>query len=118
MTITEETRYHLHQRLEAVLGTEEATTLMAHLPPVGWADVATKRDLDQHGLLAKRDLDLAVEQLRLETVELRADLTREIAHVRVELKQDIADVRVELKQDIADVRGELKQDIAGTCEAS
>jgi hypothetical protein len=46
VAITEEGRHHLYQRLEEVLGREEATTLMEHLPPVGWADVATKRDLD------------------------------------------------------------------------
>jgi len=46
VAVTEETRHRLYQRLEEVLGAEEATTLMELVPPVGWADVATKRDLD------------------------------------------------------------------------
>jgi len=46
MAISEETRHQLYRRLEEVLGPGEATTLMEHLPPVGWADVATRRDLD------------------------------------------------------------------------
>ena len=46
MAISEESRHHLYQRLEQVLGHREATVLMEHLPPVGWADVATRRDLD------------------------------------------------------------------------
>src|SRR5260370_27232214 len=45
MAISEEARYALHRRLEEMLGPEEATILMEHLPPVGWADVATKHDL-------------------------------------------------------------------------
>lgn len=40
MTINEHQRYQLHQALENQLGTENAATLMAHLPPVGWAIVA------------------------------------------------------------------------------
>jgi hypothetical protein len=45
MAITEPSRHKLYQRLEKVLGAEEADTLMEHLPPVGWANVATKDDL-------------------------------------------------------------------------
>ncbi len=47
MSIDERARHRLFVKLESVLGAEEATTLMEHLPPVGWADVATKQDLRQ-----------------------------------------------------------------------
>lgn len=47
MAITESKRYELHQGLEEMLGRERADTLMEHLPPVGWADVATKQDVAQ-----------------------------------------------------------------------
>lgn len=56
MAITEQNRHDLHKRLDEVLGMDHATTLMGHLPPVGWADVATKHDLDQLALLNRRDL--------------------------------------------------------------
>ena len=46
MLIDEASRHALHNRLDEVLGPDEAVCLMAHLPPVGWADVATKQDLE------------------------------------------------------------------------
>jgi hypothetical protein len=46
MTVDEASRHDIYLKLEAVLGRDAAMTLMEHLPPVGWADVATKRDLD------------------------------------------------------------------------
>lgn len=46
MVLDERSRHDLYLRLEEALGPDAATTLMEHLPPVGWADVATKRDLD------------------------------------------------------------------------
>ncbi|MEO7804798.1 MAG: hypothetical protein ABIS18_10930 [Actinomycetota bacterium] len=54
MAINERSRHGLYLKLEQVLGSDEATTLMEHLPPVGWADVATKHDLEQlrHALTA------------------------------------------------------------------
>lgn len=45
MAITEEERHELFEGLRESLGPERAATLMAHLPPVGWADVATKQDV-------------------------------------------------------------------------
>lgn len=46
MAISEQSRHELYRRLEETLGSDAAATLMEHLPPVGWADVATKRDLE------------------------------------------------------------------------
>ena len=45
MVVDERSRHELYRRLEEVLGPEAATTLIEHLPPAGWADVATKHDL-------------------------------------------------------------------------
>ena len=45
MAVDERSRHELYRRLEEVLEPEAATTLIEHLPPVGWADVATKHDL-------------------------------------------------------------------------
>jgi hypothetical protein len=47
MSITEASRKQLYDRLEEILGRKEATTLMEHLPPVGWADVARRSDIDR-----------------------------------------------------------------------
>lgn len=71
MAIDERARHELHRKLEEVLGAEEAATLMAHLPPVGWADVATKRDF----LLLKQDLAQLEERknLRFQMIDQRFD---------------------------------------------
>jgi len=68
MAIDERARHQLYLRLEEQLGAEAATTLMEHLPPVGWADVATKRDLDQ-----------LADRLRAEFADLEGDLYKALA---------------------------------------
>jgi hypothetical protein len=45
MTVDERAQHRLYRKLEEILGTEEAGTLMAQLPPTGYTDLATKNDL-------------------------------------------------------------------------
>jgi hypothetical protein len=88
MSISDEDRHGLHNRLDEVLGEHWAGILMSHLPPVGWADVATKRDLD--GLEERMNLRFArVDErldslsrevgLRLDSFMTKEDFAREIA---------------------------------------
>ena len=75
MAITEKSRHELYRRLEEILGPEEATTLMEHLPPVGWADVATKEDLRQ--LEGRLDAKFDVIEARFEAVDSRFEIIDE-----------------------------------------
>ena len=78
MSITEASRFQLRTAIGQILSEEAADTLMELLPPVGWADVATKT---------------AVQHLH---DELKAD----ILNLRNEFKSDIHALRVEFKADI------------------
>lgn len=81
MSISEAQRHELHRRLEEVLGSEEAAILMEHLPPVGWADVATKTDLDHLRAATKADTE------HLESV-LRSELGHLGDHIEKRLLRD------------------------------
>ena len=66
MPVDDRTRLNLHRKLEAVLGNEEADTLMAHLPPVTWNEVATADDLDALGTTLRAEMHTMGTELRTE----------------------------------------------------
>lgn len=74
MTINEQLRHQMYTRLVEVLGADEAATLMEHLPPVGWADVATKRDLDTLERTLRSEMKAGFGELRGEIGELRGEI--------------------------------------------
>ena len=63
-------------------GRDVAVTLMEMLPPSGWGDVATRRQLG-----ALRD------QMHREIDGLRADVHRGIARFRAEMRAELADTQ-------------------------
>ena len=80
VAITEGMRYQLHQGLERALGPENAATMMSYLPPVGWADVATKRDLDSLSERLEAKIESFANLLRAEFhAGLRSNLLGMIA---------------------------------------
>ncbi len=85
MTITDADRHRLYDALVATLGEQEAAILMEHLPPVGWADVATKTDLEH----------------------LRAATKADLENLRISTKAEFDGLRAATKADINGLRGDF-----------
>ena len=66
-------RHKVYEAIRASHGDEVANGLMEMLPPVGWADVATKHDLDVLRVMLEERMDLRFERLE-ESLDLRFQL--------------------------------------------
>jgi len=93
MSVTEYERNQLFRWFEEHMGKEQATTMMSLLPPVGWTDLATKRDLDA---LAER-LDTKIDHLaeRMDARFEKVDARFEALIERFDAKFDAVDARFE-----------------------
>lgn len=61
MTSSEAQRFEMHLGLRNILGDEVANSLMEHLPPSGWSDVARTGDIDR--------IDARIDRLEAEMRE-------------------------------------------------
>lgn len=73
MAVDEARRHALHESARRTFGDDQGDTLMEMLPPVGWADVATKHDV----ILLKQDLHALEERLELRLRAAMADAFRD-----------------------------------------
>lgn len=81
MTITEEVRHKISETFREQFGDEVANCVMAMLPPVGWADVATKHDLA--ALEERIDLRFAAQDKRIDLRFALVDQRIELLEARV-----------------------------------
>ncbi len=107
MAITEQSRHDLYVRLEAALGAQEATTLMEHLPPVGWADVSTRTDVALQ--LQALEGNLRAE-FHLAFGDCRDEMHRSFGDFRDEIHRSFGEFRDEMLRSSSEFRDEMRRD--------
>lgn len=103
MAITEEDRYELFKSLEEVLGRDRASTLMEHLPPVGWADVATKGDLALLETATRRDIEQLEIATRRDIEQLELSMESRFERADGRLDQVADQLRAEFRLDTRNI---------------
>lgn len=93
MTVSEDQRFRMHQELRKVLGDEVGNTVMEHLPPLGWGDVARTKDIDN---LADRMTQID-QRHTMRTDSLEERLTSRIDGVEERLSMRIDFIETRLK---------------------
>ena len=107
MAITEQSRHDLYVWLEAALGAQEATTLMEHLPPVGWADVSTRTDVALQ--LQALEGNLRAE-FHLAFGDFRDEMHRSFGDFRDEMHRSFGEFRDEMLRSSSEFRDEMRRD--------
>ncbi len=74
--------------------------MMNLVPPVGWGDVATTRDMHQQ-------LELHRAETRHDLLELRTAVGAELAATRHELREEVTTTRHELHDEIVATREQI-----------
>ena len=79
---SEAERFTLHQTLRTLMPEAVADTLMSHLLPAGWSDVARTSDIDA----------------------LRTDTAQQFDNIRTDTKQQFDNLRAEIAQQFENMR--------------
>jgi hypothetical protein len=106
-TVDERSRHELYLSIEELIGAERADTLMAMLPSVAWADVATKQDLSAHEVATRRDLAALEERIdvRFKAFEERIDVRFKALDARLDTfatKADLVELEARLERALRD----------------
>jgi len=91
----------MSEAFAAAHGVEVADIIMEHLPPEGWGDLATKKELAEQGRLLRSDLET-------QGLLLRRDLESQMSQLRDELRSEMS----QLRDGMSKLTSELKVELA------
>ena len=115
MSITDRQRLKRLRTLETVIGPEDAGTLMDHLPPVTWANVATVDHVSSVGhqtaTALRGEMQVLSTQLRSEMHTLSTELRGELNELRVELRSEMAVLANQLRSEMNEFGIQLRSEI-------
>lgn len=103
MAIDERTRHEIQTAFDELLGPERSGALMSLLPPVGWADVATRHDLAALEAALRNELRTGMAELRTEMAELRTEmggLRTEMGGLRSDVNGRVDGLEIRLHQQL------------------
>ena len=104
MSITDRQRLKLLRTLETAIGPEDAGTLMDHLPPVTWANVATVDHVSSVGhqtaTALRGEMQVLSTQLRSEMNQLGTELRTEMNQLGVQLRGEMNQLGIELRSEV------------------
>ena len=121
MALTYAQRTSMFNTLAEVMGQDDAETLMQHLPPSGWDNVATKDDLragfaETNAAIAAGLAQAAVErteiikamtegfaQAAVERADIKAQVASESADIKVQAATELANIKVQAATDLAEI---------------
>ena len=110
MALTHAQRTSMFNTLAQVMGQDEAETLMQHLPPSGWDNVATKEDLRAGFAETNAAVSSGLAQAAVERADIKAQAAVERADIINAVTSGLAQAaveRAEIKAQAATERAQI-----------
>ena len=111
MALTHAQRTSMFNTLAQVMGQDDAETLMQHLPPSGWDNVATKEDLRAGFAGTTAAIAAGFAQAAVERADIKAQAATGLAQVKEVVTAGLAQAAVEradIKAQAAVERADIK----------
>ena len=107
MALTHAQRTSMFNTLAEVMGQDDAETLMQHLPPSGWDNVATKEDLRAGFAEIQAAMSAGFAQAAAERAEMKVQTATEFADIKAQTTTELAEIKAQTTTEYAEIKTEF-----------